>query len=132
MGLAHVRAKHNLCALFHQIFDGGKCADDTVFVGNHAVFHRYVEITSDENFFAFYFYVFYRFLVHSLENLLDINFFVPIYNTLFFTICQLFGKIIKKKICIYRKFWEKFAYSLTKIAKCAIIIPEKMKRWCDL
>ena len=52
MGFPHVRAKHDFRAVFHQIFNGGKRADDAVFVGDNAVFHRNVEIASYENLLA--------------------------------------------------------------------------------
>ena len=68
MGLAHVGAKYNLCALFHKILNGGKGADDTVFVGDNAVLHGYVEVTSNKDFFAFNVYVFYGFLVHKMKS----------------------------------------------------------------
>ena len=51
--LAQVRAKYHLRAVVHQVPYGGKCAVDAVFVGNHAVNHRHVEIDSRQTLFAF-------------------------------------------------------------------------------
>ena len=66
MGFAHVRAEDDFRAVLHQIFDGGQRADDTVFIGDRAVFHGHVEVTADENAFAFPILdVFYGHFVHS-------------------------------------------------------------------
>ena len=65
MRLAHMGAKYDLCAVLHQIFDGGKRAHDAVFVGDLAVLHRNVKIAPYENFFAFYFNVGNRLFVHD-------------------------------------------------------------------
>ena len=61
-----MRAKNDLCAVLHQIFDGGKRAHDAVFVGDLAVLHRHVEIAPDENAFAFYVDIGNRLFVHDL------------------------------------------------------------------
>ena len=58
VGFAHVGAKYNFRALFHQIFDGGQSADDTVFVGDNAVLHRNVKIASNKALFAFNYDIF--------------------------------------------------------------------------
>ena len=63
-----MRAKNNLCAVFHKIFDGGKRAHNTVFVGYNAVFHRHVEIASYKASFAFNVNVSDRLLVHKLKT----------------------------------------------------------------
>ena len=66
MGLAEVRAKRNFRTVFKQVFDGGKRALNSVFVGNLAVLHGYVEVAPHEHFFAFeLFEVFYRHFVHK-------------------------------------------------------------------
>ena len=54
---AHMRAKDNFCAVVNEIFDGGKCAVDTVFVGDYAVNHRNVEVATNQTLFAFDVYV---------------------------------------------------------------------------
>ena len=73
VGLAHMGAENDLRAVLHQIFNGGKSADDAVFVRDGAVLHGNVEVASDEDFFAADIYVFYGFLVHR-KNLLDLIF----------------------------------------------------------
>ena len=66
--LAHVRAEDDLGAMLHQIFDGGKCADDAVLVGDRAVLHGDVKVAADEDALALpVFYVFHGHFVHS-EN----------------------------------------------------------------
>ena len=72
MWLSKVRAKYYLCALFHKVLNGRQCADDTVFISDNAVFHGYVEVASNEDFFAFNVDVFYGFLVHKIT--ISLNF----------------------------------------------------------
>ncbi|CDD69036.1 putative phosphoglycerate kinase [Firmicutes bacterium CAG:475] len=54
---AHVGAKDNFCAVVYEILDGGKCAVDTVFVGDNAVNHRNVEVATNQTLFALDVYV---------------------------------------------------------------------------
>ena len=42
-------SKDHLCALAHQVFDGGERAHNALVGGDHTVFHRDVEVTADEN-----------------------------------------------------------------------------------
>ena len=58
-------AENDLRAVLHQIFNGGKRALNTIFVGDHAVFHGNVEVASHEDFLAFHVDVSYGFLVHN-------------------------------------------------------------------
>ena len=64
--LTHVRAKNNLCAVIHQIFDRRQCAADTVFVRDDAVLHGHVEVASDEASLAGYVHVSDCLLIHSI------------------------------------------------------------------
>ena len=63
--LAHMRAKDDLCAVLHQIFDRRQRADDASIVGDYAVLHRDVEVHSDEAALAVDVYVSDCHLVHS-------------------------------------------------------------------
>ena len=80
---AHVRAKNHFRAVLHQVFNGGKRALNTVFVGDDAVFHGNVEVAADKDFFALDVDVSDCFLVHNGEILLGTIFFVQIYNNPF-------------------------------------------------
>ena len=51
-------AENYLCAVFLEVFDGGKGGNDSFVVGDNAFFKRYVEIAADKNFFAGYVDVF--------------------------------------------------------------------------
>ena len=52
MGLAHVRAKYNLCAVCYKIFDRRKSFNDSLFARDNAVFYGNVKIASYKNLFA--------------------------------------------------------------------------------
>ena len=63
LGFAHVRAKDYFAAVFHQFFNGRQCCCDSVFISDHTIFQRYVEITSYQNAFALYFQIIYCFFL---------------------------------------------------------------------
>ena len=68
VGFAEVGAKGNFCAVFEQIFDGGKSALYSVFVGYLAVLHGDVEVATYKYFFAFEILeVFDRHFVHKKQ-----------------------------------------------------------------
>ena len=48
VGLTHVGGENYLCALVHQVLDGGECAYDSLIGGDHAVLHGNVEIATDK------------------------------------------------------------------------------------
>ena len=74
VGLSEVRAKDYLCTVIHKIFDGRQCTVDTVFVGDYAVFHGYVEVYADKALLAFHVYISDSFLVHTKRSLLCLYF----------------------------------------------------------
>ena len=72
MGLAHVRGKDNLSALFHEVLDGGESTNDSLIGGDNAILHRNVEIAANKHFLTgLDFDIFNRFLIvsHSFEFL---------------------------------------------------------------
>ena len=69
--------------MLHQVFNGGKRALNTVFVGDDAVFHGNVEVATDKDFFALDVDVSDCFLVHNGEIILGPIFFLQIYNNPF-------------------------------------------------
>ena len=78
VGLAHVRAKNNLCALVHKILNGGECLYDSLIRGDNSVLHRNVEVATNEHGFAGYVNVFNVFLVvgcHILFSFLGYNYY---------------------------------------------------------
>ena len=84
MRLAHVRAEDDLCAVLHEVADGGERADDAVFVRDLAVLHGDVEVAAHEHALAFpVFYVFYRHFVHGKILL--------IFHFIFFHMINLFA-----------------------------------------
>ena len=87
--LAHVRAKHDFCIVFHQVFDGGKRTHDTVFVGDLSVLHRNVEIHAYENALAVYVDIGDRLFIHTVISFAE--FFFLYYDTLFYAFCQFIG-----------------------------------------
>ena len=57
-------SQNDLCALCHEIFDGGQCADNALVRGDDTVLHRNIEVTADKNLLAgFDLNVLNRFLV---------------------------------------------------------------------
>ena len=52
LGLAEVRAQNNLCTVFNQLVDGGKCSGNSVVVGDLTVLKRNVKVNSDKDLFA--------------------------------------------------------------------------------
>ena len=52
VGFAHMRAENNGSAVVEKIFDGGKCAYDTLIAGDYTVLHRYVEVASYKDLFT--------------------------------------------------------------------------------
>ena len=65
VGLTHMRAKNNLCAIVEKVLNGRKCANDSLIRGDNAVLHRYVKVAANKDCFATYFNVFNCFLVVS-------------------------------------------------------------------
>ena len=57
--LAEVRAKDNLAAVSHKLFNCGKSSNDSVFVGDNAAFKRNVKVTTNKHALAFYINVVY-------------------------------------------------------------------------
>ena len=78
-------SKDHLCALAHQVFDGGERAHNALVGGDHTVFHRDVEVTADENFLpCLDLHILNRFLVVShmlLPFIKEIFFRLIIYHT---------------------------------------------------
>ena len=74
LGSAHVGAENGFCAMCHQILNGGQCADNTLVIGDHTVFHGNVKVASYKHPLAGYVNVFDRFLVVGhLQNPFHIN-----------------------------------------------------------
>ena len=65
VGLTHVRAKNNLCALIHKILNSGERLYDSLVGGDNAILHRNVEVATNENGLAGYGYVLNVLLVVS-------------------------------------------------------------------
>ncbi len=63
--LAEVGAKDNLAAVSDELFDGGKCCDDTVIVCDLAGLERYVEIAAAKDAFALHINIINRFFIKS-------------------------------------------------------------------
>ena len=64
VGFAHVGGKDNLCALIHEVLDGGESTNDSLIGGDNAILHGNVEIAANENFLAsFDFDIFNRLFV---------------------------------------------------------------------
>ena len=53
LGSAEVRAEDNLCAVVKEVFNGRERGNDSLIAGNNAVFHFYVEVAADKDFFSF-------------------------------------------------------------------------------
>ena len=69
LGTAQVRAQNDLCAMLHQVFDGGQSAAQTVLVGNDLVFvHGHVEVAAHKHFFAVNLNVLDGFLSHNAHS----------------------------------------------------------------
>ena len=77
VGLTHMRAKNNLCAIVEKVLNGRKCANDSLIRGDNAILHRYVKVAANKDCFAGYFNVFNCFLVISCHKFFSFGNFFP-------------------------------------------------------